>query len=58
VKRLQAFGWWKYGEGSNHEKWTNGEQKLPVPRHTEINEYTAAAILKTAQANPGEKGKE
>ena len=58
VKRLQELGWWKYGEGGSHEKWTSGEQKIPVPRHTEINEYTAEAIVKTAQANPGLKRKE
>ena len=35
-----------------------GNSKIPVPRHTEINEYTAEAIVKTAQANPGLKRKE
>jgi predicted RNA binding protein YcfA (HicA-like mRNA interferase family) len=53
IKRLKEFGWWKYGEGSSHEKWTNGEQKLPIPRHAEINEFTAMGILKIAQSNPG-----
>lgn len=52
---MKEFGWWKYGEGSNHEKWTNGEQKLPIPRHAEINEFTAKGILKIAQSNPGKK---
>jgi len=55
---MQELGWWKYGEGSSHEKWTNGEQKTVVPRHAEINDYTAAAIVKTAQANPGTKQKD
>jgi len=53
VKRLQESGWWKYGEGRSHEKWTNGDQKTVVPRHAEINEYTAEAIVQAARAKPG-----
>lgn len=53
VKRLRELGWWKYGEGRSHEKWTNGDLKTVVPRHAEINEYTAEAIVKAARANPG-----
>jgi len=52
TKRLRELGWWKYGEGGSHEKWTNGEQKTVVTRHAEINEYTAEAIVKTAQTSP------
>jgi hypothetical protein len=37
------------------EIWTNGEQKLPIPRHSEVNELTAKAILKTAKSNLGRK---
>jgi len=55
IKRMKTYGWWKYGEGSNHEIWTNGEQKLPIPRHSEVNELTAKAILKTAKSNLGRK---
>jgi len=55
IKRMKTYGWWKYGEGSNHEIWTNGEQKLPIPRHSEVNELTAKAILKTAKFNLGRK---
>ena len=53
IKRLRELGWWKYGEGARHEKWTNGEQKTVVPRHAEINEHTAEGIVKAARANPG-----
>jgi len=55
IKRMKTCGWWKYGEGSNHEIRTNGEQKLPIPRHSEVNELTAKAILKTAKSNLGRK---
>ncbi len=54
-KQLKKFGWWRYDEGSNHEKWTNGELKTTVPRHREINEITAKAIVKLAKENPGEE---
>ncbi len=50
-KRLQKYGWYKYQEGKNHEKWTNGEIKTTVPRHTNINEITARQILKLAEMN-------
>ena len=48
-KQLIKYGWWKYGEGSKHEKWTNGAVQTTLPRHREINEITARAILKLAQ---------
>ena len=50
-KALMKHGWWKYDEGPNHEKWTNGEQKTTVPRHREINELTARGILRLAKTN-------
>ena len=52
-KRLKKCGWYKYQEGKNHEKWTNGEIKTTVPRHTNINEITAKQILKLAEINKG-----
>lgn len=57
TQEMTAFGWWKYDEGSSHEKWTNGELKTTVPRHREINEMTAKSILKLVKANPKEKDK-
>ena len=50
-KYLTALGWWKYAEGHKHEKWTNGKIKTTLPRHREINEITAKAILKLAKNN-------
>jgi len=35
-------------QGANHEVWQIGSQRLIIPRHSEINEMTAAGILKTA----------
>lgn len=55
-KALRKYGWWPCG-GSDHDHWTNGIQKTTVPRHREINEYTAKAIIKLAKANPGKGAK-
>lgn len=55
-RALRDLGWWLI-PGTKHDKWTNGEQVEMVPRHTEINEYTAKGIIKTAKRFPakGEK---
>ena len=50
-KALRKFGWWRIS-GSKHDKWTNGEISIAVPRHTEINEFTARGILKTVTSHP------
>jgi mRNA interferase HicA len=54
-KQLSKFGWKFSRHGSSHDIWTNGEKNESVPRHREINEYTAKKILKTAQDNPAKK---
>ena len=54
-KKLVGFGWWFLREGGNHEMWTNGDHKVAIPRHSEIVENTARAILKKAAINPGLK---
>jgi mRNA interferase HicA len=47
-KRLRFFGWRLVRNGSRHDVWSDGEREIVVPRHNEINEYTAKAILKEA----------
>ena len=44
--RLRALGW---SRGRRHDVWACGEREVAVPRHVEINEYTASAILRTAK---------
>lgn len=53
-KKLKAFGWWLKREGGNHEIWTNGILTQPIPRHKEIKEMLAKAILQIAENNQGE----
>lgn len=48
-KRLQKLGFKLNRHGCRHDIWTNGEYEIAVPRHHEINEYTAKAILKEAK---------
>jgi mRNA interferase HicA len=47
-KKLRSLGWLLVRHGGRHDVWSNGERDLVVPRHNEINEYTAKAILKEA----------
>lgn len=54
-KELKKLGWWLDNHGGNHDIWTNGTDKEPVPRHNEVNEFTAKSILKKAKLKPGEK---
>jgi mRNA interferase HicA len=46
--RLHSLGWRLVRHGARHDVWSNGERELVVPRHNEINEYTAKAIIKEA----------
>lgn len=46
---LWALGWTLLRHGRRHDVWSRGLARLSVPRHDEINEYTAAAILKEAR---------
>ncbi len=50
-KRLRELGWHIGREGKRHTIWTNGVNEVAVPRHKEINEYTAKNILKLAKGD-------
>jgi predicted RNA binding protein YcfA (HicA-like mRNA interferase family) len=47
-KKLRTLGWLLVRHGSRDDVWSTGEREIAVPRHNEINEYTARAILKEA----------
>jgi predicted RNA binding protein YcfA (HicA-like mRNA interferase family) len=47
-KRLYSLGWRLVRHGARHDVWSNGEREIVIPRHNEINEYTAKTILKEA----------
>jgi len=48
------LGWWQIPNRGPHEKWTNGQDIKAVPRHKEINEFTALGIIRFAGKNPPE----
>ena len=47
-RRLLACGWRFLRHGSRHDVWTDGEGEEYVPRHAEVNEQLARAILRKA----------
>jgi mRNA interferase HicA len=47
-KRLSECGWRFLRSGRRHDVWTDGEREEAVPRHREINERLAQAILRRA----------
>ena len=46
IKKLIDNGWWLSREGANHDIYTNGIKSEPIPRHKEIKELLAKAIIK------------
>ena len=46
IKLLKKNGWTLKRNGSNHDIYHNGEETEPIPRHTEIDEDLAKAIIK------------
>jgi len=49
--KLRQLGWQFIRHGGKHDVWSRGERELTVPRHREINEYTAKAILRQARGD-------
>jgi mRNA interferase HicA len=48
-RQLRGLGWRFLRHGGKHDVWSNGGREEPVPRHAEINEKLAAAILSRAR---------
>ena len=46
IKKLEDKGWYFLKHGGNHDIYTNGKEIEPIPRHKEINEQLAKAIIK------------
>ncbi|HUP48872.1 MAG TPA: type II toxin-antitoxin system HicA family toxin [Thermoanaerobaculia bacterium] len=45
-KMLTESGWYFLRRGGKHDVWSDGEREEAVPRHREINENLARAILR------------
>jgi len=50
-KKILELGWNFHRSGRRHDIWIKDEYELVIPRHNEINEYTAKAILKLAKGD-------
>ena len=46
IKLLKANGWWLLPNGTNHDIYTNGKVSETIPRHSEIKEQLALAIIR------------
>ena len=46
IKLFERNGWRLEREGGNHTVYTNGERSEVIPRHGEINERLAKALIK------------
>lgn len=46
IKLLEKNGWYLKRNGGNHDVYTNGKEKEMIPRHNEVNENLAKAIIK------------
>ena len=46
IKLLKDNGWYLVRDGGNHDIYTNGKDVEAIPRHREINEQLAKAIIK------------
>ncbi|MXY68007.1 MAG: type II toxin-antitoxin system HicA family toxin [Acidobacteriia bacterium] len=56
-RELSAMGWRFKRHGAKHDMWTDGQVTVSIPRHREVEEELAKAILKfAARANADSLG--
>ena len=48
-RELRDLGFEFLRHGGRHDIWSRGDDEIPLPRHTEINENLARAIIKRAR---------
>lgn len=46
IRLLEANGWKLARHGDRHDVWQKGKELEPIPRHREINELLAQAIIR------------
>lgn len=46
ITMLERNGWKKVREGGNHTIYCKGTETEPIPRHKEVDEQLAKAIIK------------
>lgn len=50
IKLLEKNGWYLKRNGGGHDIYTNGKESETIPRHRELKENLARAIIKKAGA--------
>jgi len=53
--RTRGLSWGRVREGSEHEVWALDGRRITLPRHREINERTARAIMKALEEEFGRR---
>jgi len=48
-QELRQLSWRFLRHGGRHDVWTDGQRQEAIPRHTEINDTLARAILQRAR---------
>ena len=48
-KKLREYGWSLLRHGGGHDIWTNGWLIETIPRHVEIEDHLARAIVRRAR---------
>ena len=46
IKLFEQNGWWYKRHGLEHDVYTNGKYSESIPRHREIKEPTAKAMIR------------
>ena len=46
IRLLEKNGWWVIRDNGPHTIYTNGKYIEPIPRHNELKESLAKAIIK------------
>ena len=46
IKLLEKNGWYLKRNGGGHDIYTNGKESETIPRHNELKENLAKAIIK------------
>jgi len=53
--RARGLSWELVREGADHEVWALDGRRVTIPRHREIKQLTARAILKTFEEEFGRR---
>ena len=48
-RRLSRAGWNFVRHGGRHDIWSDGKREITLPRHNDLNEYTADSIIREAE---------